>query len=182
MLFKYRNTKVLAAALISIGIGAIVLKTLDRNPLPAGAFSLSDYYHLAPVEKVIPSNTGQSNLRWNSIEISYINTKPIVENKQFSRSDLFNHNILNYQFIVWNSFVGGNGQIQSPEKWQGQSPTTGGRTSYGSEEVIRIGVIIDDKTFRPTDFQIKRTEALVKALSTRFNIPCESICYPDNWW
>jgi hypothetical protein len=182
MLFQYRNTKVLVAALISIAIGAVVLKTLDSNPLPAGAFSLSEYYHLAPVEKVIPSNIAQTNLCWNSIEISYINAKAIVDNKQYSRSDLFNHNILNYHFIVWNSFVGGNGQIQSPEKWQSQLPTTPGRTWYGSEEVIHIGVIIDGKIPHPTDFQIKRTEALVEALSIRFNIPAESIYYPDNWW
>ncbi|MHC4114541.1 MAG: hypothetical protein ACYSSL_04380 [Planctomycetota bacterium] len=182
MLFQYRNTKVLVAALISIGIGAVVLKTLDSNPLPAGAFSLSEYYHLAPVEKVIPSDTYQTNLHWSCIEISYINTKATVDNKQYSRSDLFNRNIVNYHFIVWNSFVGGNGQIQSPAKWQSQSPTIPGQTWFDNEQVIYIGVVIDGKINRPTDFQIKRTEALVEALSIRFDIPSESIYYPDNWW
>ena len=48
-----RRTKVFAAALISIGIGAVILKFLGSNPPPAAAFSLSEYWHLRPVEKMI---------------------------------------------------------------------------------------------------------------------------------
>lgn len=175
-----RSTKVLTAGLISIGILAVVLKILGNNPPPAGAFSLSEYYHLAPIEKVISSNIARTSRHWNSIEISYINTKPIVINKQSSRSDLVNYDVLNYHFIVWNGLIGGNGQIQSTEKWQRQLSITPGRKWYGSEQTIHIGVMADDKITYPTDFQIKRTEALVEALSRRFDIQSESIYYPDN--
>lgn len=182
MLSQPRRTKVFAAALISIVILAVALKSLNSSPPPAGAFSLSEYYHLAPVEKVISSNISQTSRHWNSIEINYTNTKPIVINKQSSRSDLVNYDVLNCHFIVWNGLVGGNGQIQSTEKWQKQLLTIPGRTWYGSEQTIRIGVIADDKINYPTDFQTKRTEALVEVLSRMFDIKSESIYYPGNWW
>ena len=50
-----------------------------------------------------------------------------------------------------------------------------------SEQTIYIGVIADDEAIRPTDFQIRKTEALVETLSRKFNIRPESIHYPDNW-
>jgi len=177
-----RSTKVFAAALISIGIGTVVLKTLGSNPLEAGAFSLSEYYHLGPIEKIISSNIAQTSRHWNSIEISYTNAKLIVINEQSSRSDLVNHDVLNYHFIVWNGLIGGDGQIQSTEKWQRQLSTTPGGTWHGSEQTIHIGVIVDGKITHATNFQIKRAEMLVTVLSRRLGIQPASIYYPDNWW
>lgn len=180
MLSQSRSTKVFAAALISIAIGAVLLKTLSNNPPPAGAFSLSEYYHLAPIEKAISSNIVQPGRRWNRIEISYSSAKPIGIDNRFSRSGLLNYDVLNYHFIVWNGLIGGDGQIESTEKWQRQLSIMPGRTWYGSEQTIHIGVITDGKIAYPTNFQIKRTETLVEALSRRFDIQSASIYYPDN--
>jgi len=177
-LFQYRSTKVLMAVLIAIAVEAVVLRTLGSNPLPAGTFSLSEYNHLTPIEKVISSNIVRNSHHWNSIEISYTNTKPIAVNGPSSQSDLIDYDVLKYHFIIWDGLIGGNGQIQSTEKWQRQLSTTLGQTWYGSKETIHIGVIADGKITYPTDFQIKRMEALVKALSREFGIPSESIYYP----
>jgi hypothetical protein len=53
--------------------------------------------------------------------------------------------------------------------------------THRSKQTIYIGVIADDEATQPTDLQIRRTEALVEALSRKFNIRPESIHYPDNW-
>jgi len=50
-----------------------------------------------------------------------------------------------------------------------------------SRQTIRICVIVDDKAKIPTDFQIRRTEALVEVLCRKFDIQPESNRYPDDW-
>jgi len=182
VLFQDRSTKVFVAALISIGIGTVVLKTLGSSPLEAGAFSLSEYYHLKPVEEIVSSNVARISRHWNSIEISYTDAAQIVTNEQSSASSPVNHALLNYHFIVCGGLIGEDGQIQSTEEWQRQLSTTPVGTWYGSDQTIHIGVIVDDRMTHATDFQIKRTEMLVKVLSRRLGIQPASIRYPDNWW
>jgi len=182
VLFKYRrSTKVFAAALISIGIGAVVLKTLGSNPPLAGAFSLSEYYHLAPIEKVISSNVARTSRHWDCIEIGYSGTKAGNIKQLASLNGLVNPEDINCHFVICNGLGAGDGQIQPTGKWQRQWSITPARTMYGSEQTIHICVIADSKITHPTDFQIKRTEALVETLSRRFDIQPASIYYPDNW-
>ena len=181
VLSQSRSTKVFMVALISIGIGAVVLKVLGNNPPPAGAFSLSEYYHLVPIEKVISSNIARSSSSWECIEVGYSGTNTDDIDQRSSLSSSVNYDALNYHFIVWNGLTGGDGQIQPTLKWQKQRPITPARTQYGSEQTIHICVITDSKITRPPDSQIKRTAALVDALSRKFNIQSASIHYPDNW-
>jgi len=70
-----RVAKVLAALLISMTAGAIVLLAMGNNPPSAGPFCLSIYYRLDPVEKAIISRSCQSPSRWSCIEIYYSGTK-----------------------------------------------------------------------------------------------------------
>jgi len=70
-----RVAKVLAALLVSMTTGAMVLMALGNNPPSAGAFCLSRYYRLGPVEKAIRSRAAQSPGRWNCIEIYYSGAK-----------------------------------------------------------------------------------------------------------
>ena len=177
MLFQSRRTKVFAAALISIGIMSAVLKFLGNNPPPAAAFSLSEYWHLGPIENMISPDSGQTSRHWNSIEINHSSTESIGINRQYSISGLFNYDVLNYHFFVWNGLVGRDGQIQSTENWQKQLPITPSQAWHVSEQTIRIGIIVNSKSICPTDFQIRRTEALVEALSRKFGIQPESIYY-----
>ena len=181
MLSQSRRTKVLAAAMISIGIGAVVLKVLGNNPPPAGAFSLSEYYHLVPIEKVISSNIARSSSSWECIEVGYSGTKAGNIAQLASLSGLTSSENLNYHFVICNGLGGSDGQIQATEKWQRQWSSILDRSWYGTGQTIRICIIADGKTAFVTDLQIKRTAVLVDALSRKFNIQSASIHYPDNW-
>jgi hypothetical protein len=182
VLFQDRNTKIFAAALISIGIGAVVLKTLGHNPPQADAFSLSEYYRLVPVEEVISSNIVRTSRQWEFIEVGYSGTKAGNIKQLASLNGLVNPEDINCHFVIYNGLGGGDGQIQPTEKWRRQWLAVPDKTKYCSEQTIRICVISDGKISYPTNFQIKRTEVLVESLSRKFDIQSESIYYPDNWW
>jgi hypothetical protein len=171
-----RVAKVLAVLMISMTTTAIVLMVLSKEPPSAGPFCLSSYYHLDPVEKVISSRAAQSPDRWNCIEIYYSATKAGNIKQLASLSGLASPEDINCHFCLCNGLGGDDGQIQPTEKWQRQSSVI-----HYSKQTIRICVIVDDKAKTPTDFQIKRTEALVEELCRKFNIQPESIRYPDDW-
>lgn len=176
-----RVAKVLAALLVSMTLGAIVLMALGNNPPSAGPFCLSSYYRLDPVEKAISSQATQSHYRWNCIEIYYSNTKAGNLEQLASLSGLANPEDINYHFVICNGLGADDGQIQPTEKWQKQWSIVPGQTWYGSSQTIRVCVIADGKTTRPTNLQVKRIEALVETLSRRFNIQPQYIYYPSNW-
>ncbi len=176
-----REEKIFAALLVSITAGAIVLMVLGNNPPSAGAFSLSLYHSLDPIEKVILSRSPQSPGRWNCIEIYYSGTKAGNIEQLASLSGLANAKDINCHFVICNGLGGDDGQIQPTEKWQRQWSAIPGRTCYGSGQTIRICIIADGKTTLPTGFQIKRVEELVEGLYRKFNIRTESIYYPKDW-
>ena len=176
-----RVAKVLAALLISMTVGAIVLMALGNNPPSAGPFCLSIYYRLDPVEKAILSRSYQSPSRWNCIEIYYSGTKAGNIEQLVSLNGLASPEDINCHFVICNGLGDGDGQIQPTEKWQRQWSIIPGRTWYGSGRTIRLCIIADGKTARPTDFQIKRTEALVEKLCRKFDIRPQTVYYPGDW-
>ena len=176
-----RVAKVLAALLVSMTVGAIVLMALDKNPPSAGPFSLSSYYRLNPVEKAVLSRACQSPGRWNSIEIYYSGTRAGNIEQLASLAGLASPEDINCHFCLCNGLGGGAGQIHPTEKWQRQWSIIPGRTWYGSGQTIRICVIADGKTARPTQYQRKRVEALVEGLRRKFDIHPEYIYYPNDW-
>jgi len=181
MSYQPRVAKVLAALLISMTTGAIVLMALDSNAPSAGPFSLSSYYRLSPVEKAISSRAVQSPRRWNCIEIYYSDTKAGNIEQLASLSGLVSPEDINCHFVICNGLGGGDGQIQTTEKWQRQWSIIPGRTWYGSEQTIRLCAIANIKTTRPTDFQIRRIEAVVEGLCRKFEIAPEFVYYPTDW-
>ena len=70
-----RVVKVLAALLVSMTAGAIVLMVLGNNPPSAGPFCLSTYYRLDSVDNAMRSQACQSPNRWESIEIFFSGTR-----------------------------------------------------------------------------------------------------------
>ena len=181
MSVRSREVKVLAAFLTSLTAGAIILIALGNDPPSAGAFCLSGYYSLEPVEKAIFSGPSQSLGRWDRIVIYYSGTEggnmeqlPSVTGPA-SPADISCH------FVICNGFGGADGQIQPTEKWRKQCSIIPGRSRNGSGRTIHICVIADGKTTRPTDLQIRRAEALVEALCREFNIQHKSIYYPNDW-
>ena len=177
-----RQAKVFVILLVSMTVAAIILMALGNNPPSAGAFCLSRYYRLDAVEKTITSRATQSSGRWSYIEIYYSSTKAGNIEQLASLSGLAGPEDINCHFVICNGLGGGDGQIQTTEKWQRQWSIIPGQTWHGNGQTIRICVIADGKTARPTDFQIKSLEALVEALDRKFNIRPESICYPGDWW
>jgi hypothetical protein len=182
MLVQSREVRVLTALLVSITAGKIILMALGNNPPPAGAFSLSHYYSLDPIEKVILSRSNQSPDRWSCIEIHYSGTKAGNIEQLASLSGLASPEDINCHFVICNGIGGDDGQVQPTEKWQRQWSSIPDRTWYGNGQTIRICIIANGKTAPPTDFQTKRAEMLVEVLHRKFNVQPECIYYPNDWW
>jgi hypothetical protein len=181
MSVRPRDAKVFAALLVSMMVGTIVLMALGNNPPSAGAFCLSSYYHLDLIEQVIVSRAVQSPSRWNRIEVYYSGTRSGNIEQLASFSGLTNPGDINYHFVICNGLGAADGQIQPTEKWQRQLSIISDRGRDDSGRTIRICIISDGKTTLPTNFQIKREDALVEGLHRKFNIQPESIYYPNDW-
>jgi hypothetical protein len=175
-----REAKVFAALVVSMTVGTMVLMALGNNPPSAGAFCLSNYYHLEPIDEVIASRTVQPTDRWNRIEICYSGTKAGNIEQLSSLNGLTNPDNINCHFVICNGLGAADGQIQPNERWRRQLSIIPDR-HHGSSRTIRICIISDGKTTLPTDFQTKRADALLDGLHQKYNIQPESIYYPKGW-
>jgi len=173
-----RVAKVLAALLVSMTAGAIILMALGDNSPSAGVFSLSSRI---PVQKAVHSRAYQMPGRWDRIEIYYSGTKAGNIEQLASLSGLASAKDTNCHFVICNGLGGGDGLIQSSEKWQRQWSIIPGRNWYGSDKTIRICIVADGKTAHPTDSQRQKTLVLVEELRRIFGIQAESVYYPRNW-
>ena len=176
-----RVAKVLAALLASMTAGAIVLMALGNNPPSAGAFSLWTDYCSDPVKKAIISRAAQSTERWSRIEVYYSGTKEGNIEQLASLGGLSGPDDINCHFVICNGHGGGDGTIQTTEKWQQQRSIIPSRTWYGNPKTIRICIIADIRAARPTNSQIKWGKALLEGLCKKFSISVESIYYPNGW-
>jgi len=193
MAVQSRQTKVLVALLASIIAGALVLNALGYNPPSAGAFCLSRYYRLEPVEKTIISQAAQYRARWKRIEIFYSDSGSQEQTKDAAREGVGQLDSANSvpvaqdvdcHFVICNGQAGYDGQIRATEKWQRQSSVSrpsydGTRPAVQDAKTIFICIVTNGKTAYPTDFQIKRSEALVEELCRRFDIQPASVLYPN---
>lgn len=176
-----RVAKVLAILLVSMTMGAIILMALGHNPPKAGPFSLWTYYRLDSVKNAITSQAAQLPERWNSIEISYSGTKNGNIEQLASLGGLSRPEDINFHFCIYNDLGGTDGQIEATEKWQKQNSASPNRTWNGGNKTIRICLIADGKTARPTDCQIKRLQVLLEGLCKTFSIQPSAIKYPGDW-
>lgn len=176
-----RVTKVLAMLLVSMTTGAVVLMALGNHPPSAGPFCLSTYYRLDPIQQAIDSRATQTPGRWESVEVYYSGTKAGNLDQLASLSGQASSDDINCHFVICNGLGGGDGQIQTTEKWQKQWSVIPDHTWYGSSRTVRICLVADGKHVRPTSAQIKRAEALVESLAVKFNVPASKIFYPANW-
>jgi hypothetical protein len=162
-------------------IGAIVLLALGNNPPSAGAFCLSSYYRLNPIEKSIQSDAPQYPQRWKCIEIYYSRTNAGNIKQLASLQGLASKKDINCHFVICNGKGNDDGEIQTCDKWIKQWSIIPGSNWYGTGQTIRICVIASPPHSSPTDFQIKRTESLVNKLRRTFEIPSADIYYPGDW-
>lgn len=170
-----RVVKVLAALLVSMTAGAVVLMALGNNPPSAGPFCLSTYYRLESVDHALRSRVSQATGRWNGIEIFFSQTKGGNIERLTEASGLADAADLNCHFVICNGAGAGDGEIQTTEKWQIQSTAYAGP---GSEQTIRICVVGNGVSALATDYQLKRLEMLLEALCRRSAIPADSVHLP----
>lgn len=174
ILIESRRAKVFAALLVSMIAGAIILKALGSKPPSARAFSLSGY-HQKRLEAAIDTQVPQSPDRWNYLEIYYSGTKGGNIEQLASLSGLARPEEINCHFVICNGSGGGDGQIQSTEKWRRQRPAVPSRSRHGNAQTVRICLVADGKTATLTDGQIEALAALSAGLCKRFNIQPECI-------
>lgn len=177
-----RVAKVLAALLVSMTTGAIVLMAFGHNPPSQGPFSLASYFRLDSIEQAIRSRAAQSSDWWNRIEIYYSSTRSGNIEQLASLGGLVSPEDINCHFVVCNGLGDGDGQILPTEKWQRQWSTIPGGNWYGTSQTIRICVVAHPpRIARPTDCQIKRIEALVEGLCRQFSVKSNAVFYPSDW-
>jgi hypothetical protein len=195
MTAQSRQTKVLVALLASIIVCTIILNMLGHNPPSAGAFCLSQYNRLVPVEKLISYRDVRRLGYWMGIEIYFGEYKAgdrvlsgsncrIEKSDSLSRISEQEGN--SCHFIINNGHTGYDGQIEPTVKWNQQLPadrsTENIRHQNGHDvQTIYICVASNGQSAQPTNFQIKRAQVLIDTLCKEFNIDSESVIYPNSW-
>jgi hypothetical protein len=176
-----RVARVLVVLLVSMTTGAVVLMALGNHPPSAGPFCLSTYYRLDPVLQAVNSRVAQAPGRWECVEVYYSGTKAGNIDQLASLSGAASSDDINCHFVICNGLGASDGQIQTTEKWQKQWSVIPDHTWYGSSRTVRVCIVADGKTVRPSDSQIKRAEALVDTLARKFSVAPSKIFYPNNW-
>ena len=173
-----RVVKVLAALLVSMTTGAVVLMALGNNPPSAGAFCLSTYYRLESVDHALRSRVSQSARRWDSIEIAFSGTKGGNIERLADAQGLRSGADIECHFVLCNGVSAGDGEIQTTESWQSQRPVHRGPSGQGDERTICVCLIGNGVSALPTDYQLKRLEMLLEALCRKFNISPDAVYLP----
>jgi len=173
-----RVVKVLAALLISMTTGAVVLMALGNNPPSAGPFCLSTYYRLDSVEHALRSEADQSANRWDSIEIFFSATQGGNIGRLAAAQRLPSAADINCHFVLCNGVGASDGEIQTTANWQLQRSVRHSASAQGGQRTIRICLIGNGVSALPTDYQLKRLEALLEALCRRFNIVPDAVYLP----
>jgi hypothetical protein len=162
-------------------VGAGVLMALDSQSLSGGAFSLTSYINLNPIEQVALTARPAGPGKWDRIEISCSGTQAGNIEQLAKLAGLTSGSELNFHFVVCNGRGASDGHIQASQRWRRQRPCLPTENWYGSDQTIRICTIADSFKTVPTDCQIKRTAALAETLARKFDIPSRQILYPPNW-
>ena len=193
MTAQSRQTKVLVTLLVSIVLCTIILNALGHNPPSAGAFCLSQYNSLDPVEQLIRSANILRPGYWKWIEIYY--GEGSSQNRAASGSDIQAEQSLSgvsgledidCHFIIYDGHGDLDGEIKPTEKWKRQLPVKhrpddNTRRAWQYEQTIYICILINGQNAQPTNFQIKRSYVLVEELCREFKINSESVLYPNSW-
>lgn len=174
-----RTSRVIAALVASMTIGALVLMALDKQSVTAGPFSLASYTNLNSVEKVATGSLISEAQQWDFIEIYYSETMSGDIEQLAKLNGLTSVEDVNFHFLVCNGSMDGN--IESTTKWVKQRAALPGQDWFGGSQTIRICVVADGVRTLATDCQIQRTADLVEDLARDFNVFKKNISYPANW-
>ena len=195
MTAQSRQTKVLVVLLVSIILCTIILNMLGHNPPSAGAFCLSQYYRLIPVDKLVSSRDVRRLGYWMGIEIYFSEFKTnnrVVSGSNLGIEKLDSLSSISSQeengchFIIHNGLIGHDGQIEPTEKWKKQLPADRSvendkQQAGNNVQTIYICVAMNGQSTQPTNFQIKRAQVLIDQLCREFNIDSKLVLYPNSW-
>lgn len=159
-------------------MGAVVLMALGNNPPSAGPFCLSTYYRLESVDHALRSRVQSLSGRWRSIEIAFSGTKGGNIDRLADAQGLRSGAEIGCHFVLCNGISAGDGEIQTTESWQGQTPVRPDPTGQGDKRTICICLIGNGVSALPTDYQLKRLEMLLEALCRRFDISPNAVYLP----
>ncbi len=173
-----RVVKVLAALLISMTTGAVVLMALGDNPPSKPLFCLSAYYRLDSVDHALRCRIDSSRSHWSSIDIAFSGTKGGNIQRLATVRGLTNPADLDCHFLVGNGVGAGDGEIQTTENWLSQCRIRPAAAWRGDEQTIRICLVGNGVSSLPTDYQLKRLEMLLESLGRKFDISPEAVHLP----
>ena len=173
MASQNRTVAVLFALLAAMTGGAVVLMALDNYAPSAGAYSLSSYLRLDPVEDVVKNTLHTAPAQWTGVEVFYSQTRGGNLEELPLLAGLAGEQAPKFHFVVCNGNGAEDGRIQASPQWNGQLPSD-------RDGIIRICVIGQGPT-PATNNQVQRTNALVESLSRTFDITPRQIRYPGNW-
>jgi len=175
MATRNRSVAVLFALIASMTIGALILMALDNYRPRAGAYSLSSYLRLDPIEEIVKNSVQVTPARWERIEVYYSWTSGGNADDLSLLTGLASGNKAEFHFVVCNGNGGDDGSVQAGDFWKLQRPC------YDKNGVIRVCVISDGSVKSRTESQVKRTVDLVESLSRIFNVSTSNIRFPVNW-
>jgi hypothetical protein len=156
-------------------IGALVLMALDNHRPITGAYSLSSYLRLDPAQDAVKNTLTKTAINWDRVEVYYSHTPGGNADELALLTDLANGNKAQFHFVIGNGNGAEDGIIQAGEYWKHQW------LCQGRNGVVRVCLISDGTSNSVTDYQIKRTNALVESLIRTFDISPRNIQYPSNW-
>ena len=175
MAARNRSVTVLFSLIASMTVGAFVLMAMDNDRPIIGAYSLSSYLRLDPVEEVVKNTMNVHPGHWDQVHIYYSNTPGGNADELALLTGLANGTKAQFHFVVGNGNGAEDGSVQAGEFWKLQ------RLCQGRNGAIRVCVISDGRAESVTDYQFKRTDALVETLIRTFDISPRNVHYPVNW-
>ena len=175
-----RTARILISLVLSMCIGAVVLMMLDKKAPNAGAFSLTSYTRLDSVENVTYPSPLAAKHTWDRIEVVYSDTVS-GDVEKLEKLHKVQKGGLNFHFVVCNGMEKPDGLIEATSRWKSQLPCEPDKRWYGSSATIRVCVVSDGIKTMPTEYQLRRTGALVEKLSRKYSVTPEKIRFPSNW-
>jgi hypothetical protein len=175
MAVRNRSVTVLFSLIASMTLGAFILMAMDNHRPIIGAYSLSSYLRLDPVDEVVKNSITVHPGYWDQVQIYYSNTPGGSAGELALLTDLANGTKAQFHFVVGNGNGAEDGAVQAGQFWKLQ------RLCQDRNGVIRVCVISDGRAGSVSDCQLKRTGALVESLIRTFDISPRNVQYPVNW-
>lgn len=162
-----RLAKVMLVLVVSMTAGALVLLSLQGNPIKPMPFSLSSQSRLTSADTALGTEIGIEQDRWQGIEVSYCASESCLS----SSLGLTGEMALRYHFVISDGTEGRDGQIYASNRWVKQltclNPSRG---SYNGQAIRICLMVKDPQNPLSSSKQMRQLEALVMSLSKHCRI------------